>query len=207
MPLRCLCLSDLHLDAAAARRLGGAALTGNFDVVLSAGDLGLDGKNDPAVYEAISRGLVPVLSVPGNHDGDAAYDVLVARHGWTDLHGRVVERDGWWFAGFGLRVWSNALSDSATAAPDPELAAYLAGLEKIPAGRLVLIVHVPPAGTLASRDHRFVDRGSGQLLRWIEARQPAAVACGHVHHREVVVDRIGATLVVNAGPHGWVLTL
>ncbi len=25
--------------------------------------------------------------------------------GWNDLHGRVIERAGWWFAGFGLRGW------------------------------------------------------------------------------------------------------
>jgi hypothetical protein len=67
--------------------------------------------NDPAVYEALGKAGVPVLSVPGNHDGDEAYDAIVAALGWTDLHGRVVERDGFWFAGYGLRVWSNALSD------------------------------------------------------------------------------------------------
>jgi Icc-related predicted phosphoesterase len=111
MTLRCLCLSDVHLDVSAARRLGGTALTGNIDVVLSAGDLGLDGTNEPAVYEALGKAGVPVLSVPGNHDGDEAYDAIVAALGWTDLHGRVVERDGFWFAGYGLRVWSNALSD------------------------------------------------------------------------------------------------
>jgi hypothetical protein len=111
MTLRCLCGSDVHLDVSAARRLGGTALTGNIDVVLSAGDLGLDGTNEPAVYEALGKAGVPVLSVPGNHDGDEAYDAIVAALGWTDLHGRVVERDGFWFAGYGLRVWSNALSD------------------------------------------------------------------------------------------------
>ena len=61
-----------------------------------------------------------------------------------------------------------------------------------------------PWETLAARDRRFIDRGSVQLRRWVEAHQPAAVLCGHVHVKEAVVDRIGETLVVNAGPHGWV---
>lgn len=40
------------------------ALTCGIDVVRSAGDLGVDGANDAAVYEALGRAGVPVLSVP-----------------------------------------------------------------------------------------------------------------------------------------------
>jgi uncharacterized protein len=199
--MRILCLSDLHGDLAAARRLGGAALAGGIDLVVSCGDLGVDGANDPAVYGAIARGGVPVLAVPGNHDGDAAYDTLVTSLGWTDLHGRVVERGGWWFAGLGLRGWDGRSAPEA----DPAWTALLARLEGVPSERLVLVTHVPPAGTLAACDRRLVDRGSDAIAAWIAARQPAANLCGHVHHREVVVDRIGETRVVNAGPHGSVV--
>jgi uncharacterized protein len=71
----------------------------------------------------------------------------------------------------------------------------------------VLLTHLPPFGTLAARDRRFVDRGSVQLADWIREWQPAACVCGHVHHREPVTERLGETIVVNAGPHGWVLRL
>jgi uncharacterized protein len=205
--VRAFCLSDVHADVSAARKLGAATLTGGIELVLSAGDLGLDGVNDRAVYEAVGRHSVPVLSVPGNHDGDAAYDALVAGLGWTALHGRIVERDGLWFAGYGLRTWTNDLSHPETTPRDPELAALLARLEAIPRERLVLLTHLPPFGTLAARDRRFIDRGSVQLADWIRERQPAACVCGHVHHREPVTERLGETLVVNAGPHGWVLRL
>jgi Icc-related predicted phosphoesterase len=33
------------------------------------------------------------------------------------------------------------------------------------------------------------------------------VVCGHVHHREPVVDRIGATAIVLGGPAGYELAL
>lgn len=199
--MRILCLSDLHGDLAAARRLGGTALAGGIDLVVSCGDLGLDGANDPAVYAALARAGVPVLSVPGNHDGDAAYDGLVSSHGFTDLHGRVVERGGFWFAGLGLRGWDGR----AAPEEDPAWTALVAGLEGVLPERLVLVTHVPPAGTLAARDRRLVDRGSAALAAWIAARQPALCVCGHVHHREAVLDRLGETRVVNAGPHGYVL--
>lgn len=203
MRLRALCLSDVHSDVAAARRLAAMAVSERVDVVLSAGDLGLDGVNDKNVYEALARADVGVLSVPGNHDGEDEYDALVASLGWADLHGRVVERDGWWFAGFGLRGWDG----TSEVAADPELRALLSRLEGIPPRRLVLITHVPPHGTLAARDRHFVDRGSPQLADWIAGWQPAACVCGHVHHREVVTERLEDTLVVNAGPHRHVLTL
>jgi Icc-related predicted phosphoesterase len=56
-------------------------------------------------------------------------------------------------------------------------------------------------------DVSFVDRGSVQLAEWIRERQPAACVCGHVHHRETVTEMLGATTVINAGPHRWVLRL
>jgi Icc-related predicted phosphoesterase len=201
--MRALCLSDVHRDVSAARRLGATALVGGIDLILSAGDLGVDGANDAAVCELLSSAGVPVFSVPGNHDGEDEYDELVARFDWTDLHGRVIERDGWWFAGFGLRGWDGV----GEVANDVALAELLSRLEGIPPRRLVLLTHVPPLGTLAARDRRFVDRGSAQLADWIGAWQPAACVCGHVHHREPVADRIGETVVVNPGPHGYVLAL
>lgn len=203
VPLRALCLSDLHRDLAAARRLGARTLSGGIELVLSAGDLGVDGENDRAVYEALGAGGLPVLAVPGNHDGEDGYDDLVRELGWTDLHGRVVERDGWWIAGFGLRDWDGR----SETAQDPALVALLEQLEGLPPRHLVLVTHVPPAGTLAARDRRFVDRGSAALAEWIADYGPAACVCGHVHHREAIVERIGGTVVVNAGPHGYVLAL
>ncbi|ACG75174.1 metallophosphoesterase [Anaeromyxobacter sp. K] len=201
--MRILCLSDVHRDLAAARRLGAMALAGGIDLVVSGGDLGVDGANDRAVYEALSRSGVPVLSVPGNHDGGSAYGELAGAVGWTDLDGQVIERAGWWFAGFGLPSWDGR-SDPAEAPAWPEL---LARMDAIPIARLVLVSHVPPAGTLTSRDRRFVDRGSPRIAEWIAAWHPAACICGHVHHREPVTDRIGDTSIVNAGPYGYVLVL
>jgi Icc-related predicted phosphoesterase len=199
--LRALCLSDLHLDLASAARLGARALGGGIGLVLSAGDLGLDGKNDRSVYAALARAGVPVLSVPGNHDGDRLYEELVRDLGWIDLHGRVVEHAGWFFAGWGLNGWDGETPSE----DDPPLAALLGGLAAIPPDRLVLVTHLPPSETLASRDRHFVDRGHPLLAAWIARVQPAACVSGHVHHREPVVDSIGRTLVVNAGPHGYVL--
>ena len=76
-----------------------------------------------------------------------------------------------------------------------------------PRDRLVIVTHLPPSGSLSARDRKFIDRGNDQLARWIREHQPAVVICGHVHHREVVVEQIERTRVVNPGPYGFTLRL
>lgn len=207
--MRLLCFSDLHRDEAAARRLAGLALGANPAALVSAGDLGVDGVQSPGLYAAFQHVGVPVLAVPGNHDGLEAYLAALREAGWQDLDSRAFELDGWVMAGYGQLHLDPGPSgpDAGAQRDDPALTALLAQLEPFPPSRLVLVSHLPPWGTLSSRDRRFVDRGSAQLRRWIVTRQPAAVICGHVHHPEPVVERIGETLVVNPGPYGWLVRL
>jgi Icc-related predicted phosphoesterase len=204
--MRILCLSDLHNDRSAAVRLAGLAHGARADLVVSAGDLASDGEHLPTLYSALRAAGIPVLCVPGNHDGHAQYAKAISTAGWRDLHGRVHCEGELVFAGWGVHS-DDALpsSDPARQRDDPDLVALLDAADEVSPGRLVLVTHVPPAGTASARDHHGIDRGSVQLRRWIDAHQPAVVLCGHVHHREVLLERLGHTLVVNAGPHGHVL--
>lgn len=206
--MRLFLFSDLHGDETAARRLAATALGANPTLTVSAGDLADDGQHFESVYSAFRHVGTPVLAVPGNHDGTLHYHASLARAGWEDLHGQVRELDGWVVAGHGFPVHDERYSspDPWAQSEDPSLTALLARLDQVPRERIILVSHLPPWGTQASRDRRFNDWGSAQLRRWVEARQPAAVLCGHVHLREVVVERLGETLVVNAGPFGWVGT-
>ncbi len=197
-----LCFSDLHLDIAAARRLAGSALVGNFDLIVSAGDLGLDGVHDGEIHEVLAKQGVPVLAVPGNHDGDDAYEPMTQSAGWKSID-RVIHRCGEYvFAGYGIRA-----NPDDRAQEEARFREFADSLEDVPAEQLVLVSHLPPFGTLAARDRRFIDRGSTALADWVLRRQPVAVICGHVHHREPVTERLGATLVVNPGPFGLPLRL
>jgi Icc-related predicted phosphoesterase len=205
--MRILCLSDLHNDRGAAIRLAGLAHGARVDLVVSAGDLASDGEHLPSLYSALRAPGVPVLCVPGNHDGRAPYEAAIAAAAWADLHGGLHQEGELVFAGSGVHSDDALPPEPSRQRDDPALTALLDVAAKISPGRLVLVLvtHVPPAGTASARDRREVDRGSVQLRRWIDAHQPAVVVCGHVHHREVVLERLGHTLVVNAGPHGHVL--
>ncbi len=209
MAMRLLLFSDLHHDLAAARRLGATALAGGISALVCAGDLGLDLEQLPAIYGPFRACGLPAFSVPGNHDGDPDYELAVRAAGWTDIDRRMVHVDGWTLAGYGHLHHEGTFygPDPSEQLEDPDLATLLEAAQTVAPERLVLVTHLPPFGTLASRDGRFIDFGSAQLRRFIEEHQPAAVLCGHVHHREPVTDHIGRTLVVNAGPHGYVVEL
>ena len=197
-----LCFSDLHLDIAAARRIAARALVGNFALFVSAGDLGLDGAHDKEIYEVLAKPGVPVLAVPGNHDGDDAYERMTELVGWKSID-RVVHRCGEYvLVGYGIRTNPDDMAQEEARFRD-----FADSVEDVPAERLVLVSHLPPSGTLAARDRRLIDRGSTALAEWVLRRQPVAVICGHVHHREPVIESLGATWVVNAGPFGLPLRL
>jgi 3',5'-cyclic AMP phosphodiesterase CpdA len=138
--LRLLCFSDLHLDASAANRLAGRGLVEPVDFLVSADDLAVDGLHSPELYDALTAARRPVLAVPGNHDGDAPYREMIARSGWIDLDGEVVEHDGWVLAGWGIRRYDRQLSgpDRATQSHDPALARLAERLSGFPSERVVL---------------------------------------------------------------------
>jgi len=65
----------------------------------------------------------------------------------------------------------------------------------------VLVTHYPPHGTKVDKAVGFVHAGSRHIRRLIEEFRPRLVLCGHIHESPGT-DRIGETLVVNAGSLG-----
>jgi len=72
-------------------------------------------------------------------------------------------------------------------------------LSVIPAQRLIVVSHAPPAGVLDEGIRYGLGHlGSPALAAFVKRRQPALVLCGHVHSQGGRVERVGRTLVVNA---------
>jgi Icc-related predicted phosphoesterase len=205
--MRLLCFSDLHCSASAAKHLAARAATENVDAMLSAGDLATDETHEPAVYEALAAAGKPILSVPGNHDGDLGYRTYLPVGRFTEIDGKVLELGGVTFAGWGIRWMDSTLSGPSRSAQaiDPVLALVIDRLAGANARRTVFLAHLPPWGTRVARDSRDLDHGNVQLRRWIETYQLAAVVCGHVHHAAAKTSRIGNTIIVSGGPHGYLL--
>ena len=120
-------------------------------LILLLGDL------EPAWTDGLAAVELPKLGVRGNHDGADA----LAAVGASDLHGRVVERGGLTFGGFG---WTAE-----------EQAGDL--LARLPAAD-VLLSHAPPAGVNDDPDDP-IHCGSPALRAWVEQHRPRVLLHGH----------------------------
>ena len=191
--MRLLAFSDLHRDERAARSL--AERAADVDVVPGVGDFATKHRGLEATIDALREIDRPVLLVPGNNETEPA--LRAACEGWPAarvLHGDAIDVDGVTFFGLGGAVpetpfdWSFDLTE--------EQAEGL--LQPLPDGA-VLLVHSPPKG--------HVDGGLGSIavLHAIEARQPQAVLCGHVHDCWGQQSRVGRSSIRNLGPAGAVI--
>lgn len=193
--MRLLAFSDLHRDLDAAASI--VTRSGEFDVVVCAGDLanqhvGLD--ESIAALRAIET---PTVLIPGNNETEQALRAACA--GWpaaTVLHGEAVTIAGVEFFGLGAGIpttpwgWSFDLTEAEAEQR----------LQACPKGA-VLVVHSPPQGHCdqsSAGDHL----GSTAIAAAIEAKQPPLAVCGHIHEAWGERSQLGASAIANLGPGG-----
>lgn len=193
--MRILAFSDIHCAEAACRSL--AARSGEFDLVIGAGDFASMHHGLEPTIEALAAIEVPTLLVPGNNETTEA--LREASAGWsaaTVIHGETAEVGGITFFGLGAGIpttpwdWSFDLSEE-------EAEAELAGC---PQGA-VMVLHSPPYGHCdesSGGDHL----GSPVIAAAIERLQPPLAVCGHIHESWGARSRIGSSEVANLGPEG-----
>jgi Icc-related predicted phosphoesterase len=200
--MKLLLFSDLHADAAAARRLVRQAR--DADVLVGAGDFG-NVRRDVRVCLDVLRAVArPAVLVPGNNE---SFDELAqACRDWPAarvLHGTSCVIDGVTFFGIGGGVPVTPFGSWSYDFTEEEAAGLLAGC---PAG-CVLVSHSPPRDVVdvSSRGRHL---GSTAVRDAVLRLAPKLVVCGHIHAGAGWHELLGATPVVNAGPDGvaWELT-
>ena len=155
------------------------------------------GERVKAQYEEVFAALPdPTYLILGNVDNPELAASFAERHPHVRLvDGRVVDLEGERF-GFvgGALPTPMAVAGEIT---EEEMAAKVEGLGDVE----VLCSHIPPAvpelcfDTLAGKH----ERGSQDLLRYIEDVQPRRAYFGHVHQPLVSSMHIGRTLCINVG--------
>jgi uncharacterized protein len=194
--MRLLLFSDLHCDIRAAQRL---VETGqNADVAIGAGDFAQVRRRISACIDILRDMPCPTVVVPGNNE--SLDELRDACRGWQNvnvLHGTGVTIDGVNFFGLGGGVpvtpfgsWSFDFSE--------EQATEL--LKDFPAGG-VLVSHSPPRDCL-DVDGGGSSRGSTAVRDLIQTKKPAIVVCGHIHASWGRTEKLGDSMVINAGPGG-----
>lgn len=194
--MRFACFGDIHSAFGAIARL--APVLGAVDAAILTGDLTNFGDPPDAarVVEAVRAHCPTVLAVTGNLDMTSVIDDLRGRG--ISLHG--AGRRFGALGVFGCGGSNITPMDTPTEFEEHELAAILeqgyAAVADAP--RTLMVCHTPPYDTRLDRlfDGRPV--GSPAVRAFIESRRPDVAVVGHIHEGRGV-DRIGDTLVLNAG--------
>ncbi|MFN7924120.1 MAG: metallophosphoesterase [Bryobacteraceae bacterium] len=197
--MKLLVFSDIHSDLRALDRL----LDIEADLYVAAGDLVSWSRGLDKAGEALKRKADKMFVLPGNHESPREIAEFCAKFGFTDFHGKSIERDGVHVAGLGCS--SPTPFNTPGEYSETEFAARLTPFAQLEP--LVLICHCPPKDTLldqAGPTHHF---GSTAIRDFIERRQPLWFFCGHIHEAEGVKQRIGVTTGVNVGKKGYLLDL
>jgi Icc-related predicted phosphoesterase len=207
--MQILLVSDLHYTLKQLDWV--ASIAGEFDLVVLAGDhLDISSIVEPdaqiaVVLEYMSRiaAKTAVAACSGNHDLNGRNE-----------HG---ERSARWLeaaSASGVLVDGTRLEterELVTVCPwwDGPLTRELVGRQLAEDAELVgdrqwiWVYHAPPDASPTSWTGKR-HYGDEDLVAWIKEHQPALVMCGHVHESPFKadgswIDRIGSTLVVNAG--------
>ena len=194
--MRIVSIGDIHMSLRAIEQLG--AELAAADLVILSGDLtNFGGREDAAIVLAATRRYArQVLAVCGNLDFRDVIDYLDDEQ--VSLHGdarRIGDLGIFGCGGSNLTPFR-----TPTELSDGEIAALLerghTGVADAP--RRLMVCHTPPIDTATDRLLSGQHVGSPAVRTFIATHQPDVCITGHIHE-SAGVDRIGRTVVVNAG--------
>jgi Icc-related predicted phosphoesterase len=192
--VKLLLFSDLHCDAAAARKI--AERASRSDVLVGAGDFASVRRRIGVCIKVLRTIPKPAVLVPGNNE--SLDELQIACRDWPQarvLHGSGITIEGVQFYGLGGGVPVTPFGPWSFDFTEEQAAALLADCPS----HCVLVTHSPPKGVV---DGTSVGCGYGStaVREAILKKSPRLVVCGHIHECGGVVESLGATPVINAGP-------
>ncbi len=219
--MKIVSFGDVHMATRNLDRMG--EVLRDTDLIILSGDLtNFGGPADAGkVISDVRRALSPTARSDGprrasNHEASAttdAYKRVLALSGNLDqpevipfleresvaLHGRGMVLDG--LAIFGCGGSNITPFKTPTEFTEEELYAALdRGYREVEGRRpLLMVCHTPPYDTRCDRILSGRPVGSPAVRRFIEEVKPEVCITGHIHE-SAGIDRIGPTVILNAGP-------
>ena len=195
--MKIVSFGDVHMATRNLDRM--TEVMRDAELVIVSGDLTNFGGADDArkVLEAVRSACPKVLALPGNLDQPDVMPFLenegVALHGKGMIVGSVAI----------LGCGGSNLTPFHTPTEFTEEEIYdtlMRGYREVAGHRpLLMICHTPPRETKCDRIRSGQSVGSTAARRFIEEIAPDACISGHIHE-SAGTDRIGSTIVLNAGP-------
>jgi Icc-related predicted phosphoesterase len=194
--MRILQVSDIHGSLEAVEKISRKAGEVNADLIVIAGDITHFGGPSTAlkILEKISKSSLPTFFVSGNCDSPELLSWQPEGLNAYNLHGRLREFSGYFFAGVG---GGSGKFGTLTELEEDGFEDVLRGFRG-KSDRLILVAHSPPYGTGA--DYTGMKHiGSISVKRFVEEVGPLLVCAGHAHEGRSIT-RLGSAVIVNAGP-------
>ncbi len=189
-------ISDIH--GALEKLVAATPLLSDSDITVISGDITRHGDLDELRYviTALKEVTRQLFAIPGNMDGKSSVRVLSALD--VNLHGVGVELGHVRFIGAGGATATPF--GTPFEVPESDIVKQLSRLHRpeFP-GRLVVLCHNPPYGTVVDRIFLGRHVGGKGIREWVEQVQPALFLSGHIHEA-AGVDKIGETVLLNPGP-------
>jgi Icc-related predicted phosphoesterase len=194
--MKLLLFSDLHSDFRTASKL--VEMSKDVDVVVGAGDFCIGRRGLAQIVNALALIEKPTVLVPGNSESEE--ELINACRLWQSahvLHGSGITIEDIDFFGIGGGIPITPFGAWSYDFTEEEAFELLRGC---PPG-CILVSHSPPKGVLdRSSDGRSL--GSRAVRETVNIKKPGLVVCGHIHASSCMSDRLGDTVVINAGPNG-----
>ena len=199
--MKLLLFSDLHVNRKFTS--GIVEKSESVDIVIGAGDFANVHRGLDLMASMLSDIKKPTLVVPGN--GETFEELKSAFSQWESchvLHGSGVKIDGVDFYGVGGGIPVTPFGSWSYDFTEEEGRELL----KTCPENAVLISHSPPKGIL-DLSSSGQSLGSIVVKECMDLKHPRLLVCGHIHESGGKKERVGNTLVVNAGPQGLIVDL
>ena len=170
------------------------------DAVLFAGDFAECFKTETGLpaLEKLCKKHDTIFSVIGNCDEPSFLDEIESKD--ISVEGSIVFHEGIAFCGSG--GGSKFTGETPNERTEEELVSDFSMLtqeENQTWDNLILIMHNPPKDTKCDMIPNGAHVGSQMLRELVEKTKPLAAITGHIHEGRAI-DKIGNTVVINAGP-------
>ncbi len=201
--MKILTAGDIHGDTSQMEKLAKKAEKENVDLVILTGDLTQNESTDNLIGP-FAKKKKRVILIPGNHETVATADFLAEMYNATNLHGYSIKIGNIGFFGCGGAIQQGhplSLTEDEISTLLKKGHDKVANMEK-----KIMVTHVHPSESLIEKFSDFVSP-SKAVKKAIDKFKPDFVLCGHVHEAEGIEEKIGETIVINAGRAGKIFEI
>lgn len=193
--MRLVSFSDIHGDYSVFKK--SREILKETDVVILSGDITDFGKKNDIIKCINQLELYydgKVFGVAGNCDYPICTEALKELN--IDIHGKVTEFNGFYFAGLGGSLITPFSTPNEYL--EKEYKAVLGDIQIKDDKPLIFISHQPPINCKCDIITAGAHVGSIEVRNFIEKHQPVVCFTGHIHEA-ASMDKIGNTIILNPG--------